>query len=152
MTENFAIMRKEYIPDDLQLWLDYYQNQANQVGYGGFRGTPYQRGAGLGSFFRSLFRMAIPVIKGAAKHIGKQALTSGSHVVADLVEGRPVLESLKQHGRAGTAALIRKADQAMNQQTGSGLGHRLNSQKPIKATREDVFEKKKRGRKKKCLS
>jgi len=62
-------MRQHFNPESLNVWLDYYSNQASQVGYGmaGFRGFPYHRGAGLGSFFRSLFRMAVPIIKSAAR-------------------------------------------------------------------------------------
>jgi len=43
-----------------------------QTGYGnieGFHGTPYQRDAGLGSFYKSLFRMAVPVIKCVGKQM-----------------------------------------------------------------------------------
>ena len=53
----------------------------------GFVGQPYQRGAGIGSFFRSIFRMAAPVLKRAAKAVGKQALKTGASIVADVAKG-----------------------------------------------------------------
>lgn len=62
-------MRLKFNPENEKLWLQYYKNQALQSGHGlaGFQGFPYQRGAGLGSFFRRLFRVAMPVLKYAAK-------------------------------------------------------------------------------------
>jgi len=60
-----------YNPNDFDVWLSYYGNQALQTRFGmeGYRGTPYQRGAGLGSFFKALFRMAVPVIKSVGKPV-----------------------------------------------------------------------------------
>ena len=80
-------MHEIYNANDFDLWLSYYGNQAFQTGFGieGYRGTPYQRGAGLGSFFRALFRMAVPLIKSAGKQVGKHALSAGANVMADLV-------------------------------------------------------------------
>jgi hypothetical protein len=85
-------MRIQFNPEKFDVWLDYYNNQASQVGYGihGFHGTPYQRGAGLGSFFRSLFRMAMPIIKSAAGKVGQQALATGAEIAGDLSRGRPL--------------------------------------------------------------
>lgn len=133
-------MRQQFNPDNFNAWLDYYTDQVSQVGYGsvvGFKGMPYQRGAGLGSFFRSLFRMAVPLFKSAAKTVGKQALASGAHVVADLAHGRPIIQSLEDHGREGASNLFKQAEEAL--QKGRGLGRRPRS---IKERGEDVFNKK----------
>lgn len=139
-------MRQHFNPENLNVWLDYYNDQASQVGYGiiGFKGTHYQRGAGLGSFFRSLFRMAIPMIRSAATHVGKQALASGAHMATDVLQGMPILQSLEERGKKGAANLFRQAGDAL--QKGRGLGVRPKS---IKET-NDVFTstKSKRGRKK----
>ena len=138
-------MRQQFNPENFNVWLQYYSDQADQAGYGfaGFRGMPYQRGAGLGSFFRSLFRMAVPVIKRAASSIGKQALASGANIAADLAEGRPVLESLEEHGRHGASTLLRKAGEHL--QEGRGLGTRPKS---IKAGEYDIYSKQIRKRRK----
>lgn len=143
-------MRKEYNPEDLQLWLQYYNGQATQTGYGlpGFRGSPYQRGAGLGSFFRSLFRMAVPVLKTVGKKVGQQALASGANIASDLLQGRSVGEALEEHGKAGASKLLRQAGDALGGQKGSGLGTRFsvaNTTKRIKAPKNasnDIFESK----------
>ena len=139
-------MRKQFNPENLDLWLDYYSDQASQVGYGitGFEGTSYHRGAGLGSFLRALFRMAVPVIKSAAASVGKQALVSGSRIAADVLQGRHPLESLEQHGREGASKLLRRAGEIIEQK-GTGLGIRPKS---IKEIHNDIFSKKIKSRKK----
>jgi len=108
--------------DDFNDWLLYYGNQALQTGFGmeGYRGTPYQRGAGLGSFFKALFRMAVPVMKSAGKQVGKHALSAGANIMADLAKGEPVLESMKKHSRFEASKLLNEAGQAL--QGGEGLG------------------------------
>jgi hypothetical protein len=133
-------MRQHFNPENLETWLNYYGSQASQTGYGlssGFRGAPYQRGAGLGSFFRSLFRMAVPVIKSAAGHIGRQALSSGVDIAHDIVQGKPIGDAFEEHSRAGLADLVVKAKKAV--QKGRGLGSRP---KLIKGQSVDIFDKK----------
>uniref|UniRef100_A0A915KFH6 Uncharacterized protein n=1 Tax=Romanomermis culicivorax TaxID=13658 RepID=A0A915KFH6_ROMCU len=68
--------------------------------------------------------MAVPVIKSAAGHIGKQALATGAHIAGDLAQGRPIVESLEEHGRSALSTLAHKAGHALQRQTGEGLGSR----------------------------
>lgn len=135
-------MRLQYNPEDFNSWLRYYASQAEQTGYG-FKGNPYQRGGGLGNFFRSLFRMAIPAIRSVAAHVGQQAITSGSDIAQDVLKGKPLSEALEQHGKEGVAKLMESASNALRKQTGRGLGVRPKS---IKATlvKQDIFNKKKK--------
>ena len=138
-------MYQVYHPNDYNVWLSYYGNQALQTGFGieAYRGTPYQRGAGLGSFFRALFRMAVPVIKSVGKQAGKHALSAGANVMADLVKGQPVIESMKKHSRAETSRLLAEAGQAL--QEGEGLGKSINTRKKRRNTKSiDIFTRPKR--------
>lgn len=86
--------------DSPAFWLAYYKNQAVQSGHGldGFHGSPYQRGAGLGNFFKSLFRIAVPVLKQAARatanRIGRQALTAAGNIAADVTAGRTLKDTV----------------------------------------------------------
>jgi len=133
-------MRRLFESDKLEDWLSYYKNQAEQVGYGfsGFKGTPYQRGAGLGSFFRSLFRMAVPLLRSTASHVGKQALATGANIAHDVSEGRSINESFKEHARRGVAKLAKTAIEKLDHgQSGSGLGTRPKS---IKVVANDIFK------------
>ena len=120
-------MKTVYVLEDPQVWKQLLLAQSNQYGYGlpgyggiphqrgtglpGYSGYPRQRGSGLGSFFRGLFRMAMPVIKRAAKAFGKEALKTGVSVLADVARGQDVLPSLETHGREAVATL---ADKTLN--------------------------------------
>lgn len=139
-------MRQQFNPENFNVWLDYYTNQADQIGYGmiGFKGFPYQRGGGIGSFFRSLFRMAVPLLKSAASSVGKQALASGASMATDILHGRPAIQSLEEHGKEGVSRLLQQASEKL--QKGRGLGIRPKS---IKEVREDVFSTNKQNLKRK---
>jgi hypothetical protein len=61
----------------------------NQSGGGGEIGPVYrasfrmQRGNGIGSFFRGLFRFVKPLLYSGTKAVGKEALKTGSNVITD---------------------------------------------------------------------
>lgn len=131
-------MRQQFNPENFNAWLSYYTDQASQVGYGmmGFKGTPYQRGAGLGSFFRSLFRMALPLFKSAANTVGRQALATSASMATDVLQGKPALQTLEDRGKEGLSNLMRKASDSLQTQHGRGLGVRPKS---IKGSTNDIF-------------
>jgi len=86
-----------------------------------FAGPVYQRGHGIGSLFRGLFRFAMPFIKQGAKAVGRQALQTGMQVAGDMLENRPVKESIKARVHEAGSALKTKAANKMTQLlTGSG--------------------------------
>lgn len=115
--------------DNPAFWLAYYRQQAIQSGHGlgGFHGSPYQRGAGLGSWFKSLFSMAIPVLKRVAgvtaKRVGKHAMNAVGQVAADVSSGKRFKDSLLERGKE-TASTVFKESVADLTQSGSGLGVR----------------------------
>jgi hypothetical protein len=88
---------------------------------------PYQRGAGLGSFFMGLFRNIVPFLKSAAATAGKQALSTAATVAGDLIRGQEFGESVKLRGREGMAELADKASDyfkgpgSESTQSGSGV-------------------------------
>lgn len=120
-------MHSKFNPEDFNVWLQYYAAQAAQTGYGieGFKGVQYQRGAGLGSFFRSLFRMAVPILKSTGRNLGKHALTAGANILTDVAQGRPLYDSTKEHARGETAKFLKDTSDFM--QNGEGLGIRPKS-------------------------
>lgn len=133
-------MHTQYNPEDYKLWLQYYSTQASQTGYGidGFHGIPYQRGAGLGSFFRSIFRMAVPIFKSVGKQVGKHALSAGANIATDIVKGRPLFESTKEHAAAEASRMLEETSEALRSQAGRGLGVRPKS---INTSGTDTFIK-----------
>ena len=87
--------------------------------YGGrvlvFRGSPLQRGHGLGGLFKTLFRVAVPLIRHTApiakkvalrlgKSAAKRAAKAGAKVIQDVTTNRSTFkEAVKE--RAQEAAL-----------------------------------------------
>lgn len=127
----------QYIEPGPDFWVEYYlelmkkpQPEIYQQGFGNlpsFIGyAPYQRGAGLGNIFASLFRRLLPILKPVAKAVGKQALSTGASIAADVVQGRDLKESAIEHGKEAAGNLLQQAsDGIMNRtQKGSGLGKR----------------------------
>ena len=100
-------MRVRYVPVTEKEWIQHIQRGA------GFHGTPYQRGAGLGSLFRSLFRAILPVAKTAGRAIGKRALQAGADIASDMVAGKNLKQSMKTRGRSATADLLKQASNKM---------------------------------------
>jgi len=122
-----------YTPESVEYWLNLYQDsiKSQQYQFGGdlqgFRAfAPYHRGGGLGSFFKSLFRYAMPLLKSAGKH----ALITGSKVAADMSQGRKLNESFKEHGKVGASGFLHEtADNLSNNQTGNGRRSRRRNRK-----------------------
>lgn len=83
-----------------------------QSGAGGpyFVGVPYQRGAGIGSLFRRLMRLLLPVITNAGKELTKESISTGVKVLSEIADGKNVRDSLV--GGTGDALknIVRRTD------------------------------------------
>lgn len=131
-------MRIVYVPHNQKVWEHIFKLQAAQSGHGmvGFRGTPYQRGAGFGALFGGLLRSILPVAKTIGKTVGRQALRTGVEVAADALSGRNLGEALEERGKAGAVTLLAKGAKKLGgrkkkrkQQKGRGLGSRPRNKK-----------------------
>lgn len=99
-----------YTPEDANYWLASYENGMKshpqyQVGgdLAGFRAfAPHHRGGGLGSFFRSLFRYVLPILK----TVGKEALITGSNIATDVSQGKSFAESAQAQGRVAASNIL----------------------------------------------
>ena len=131
-----------YVPGNNEEKLFQELLKGQQIGFGyGFVGTPFQRGAGLGSIFASLFRAIAPMAKSAAKAVGRRALNAGLDVASDLVAGQNVKETLKTRGKKLGSEIIQDAQSAVQKkrkQSGRGLGNRGKRKKEV-----SIFDKKK---------
>ena len=65
-----------------------------------YHGALYQKGHGIGSIFRGLFKTAMPLLKSAGRAAGKVGLRTGLGVIQDADRGHHLGESLKR--RLGT--------------------------------------------------
>lgn len=101
-------------------------NQIGGSGGGGyqvFTGIPYQRGAGIGSLFRSIFmRYLLPLGKQAGVAIGRQSLDSGSKILSSVLEGKDLKESLIDEGKSGLKNLLEKAASNLEKKKQNGQG------------------------------
>jgi hypothetical protein len=57
-----------------------------------------QRGAGIGSFFKSVGRFLLPLVQ---KHVLPHAVSTVRNVMNDVIEGKNVGQAIKQHGLEG---------------------------------------------------
>lgn len=59
-----------------------------------YKGAPYQRGHGIGSFLGGLFRTITPLLKSGARAVGKEALKTGMNVLGDVLSSVPPNQAL----------------------------------------------------------
>lgn len=90
-------------------------NQIGGANYPIFHGIPYQRGAGIGSIFKSILRYLIPLGKEAGAAIGRQGLQSTSNILSNVLEGKNLREALKDETRSGVKNLLNKAAERVGQ-------------------------------------
>lgn len=114
------------------LYESYYARQAGGGVSHVYAGAPFQKGYGVGSFLRGMFRGLIPFLKSAGKNAAGEALQAGVNVLNDVTSGRtPLRDSVKRHAEeAGSrivANLKRKAGQIQN---GSGYKKKRPTKKP----------------------
>lgn len=101
----------------------YYSHQAGS-GIGViYRGVPYQRGHGIGSFLGGLFRSVLPLLSSGAKVIGKEALSAGVGLLSDMVNSHPMEDSIKNRLKEASSNLKRKADAKIDRINMSGSGY-----------------------------
>ncbi len=114
--------RVAYISEPQAFWNAYYQK-----GYGMqiYSGVPYQRGSGIGSFFKGLFRLAWPVLKQAGKAIAGESLRSAADVTGDVIKGENWKKAAKKRALEGSNRVLSKA--ASKFQQGEGVGSRPKS-------------------------
>ncbi|KAL3096323.1 hypothetical protein niasHT_025594 [Heterodera trifolii] len=96
-----------------------------QRGYGYFLGVPRQKGAGVGSVLRNLWRYLRPMVSAArpyaaniAAEIGKEGLETGARFLNEVSKGGNIKDALVSEGKEGAKKLLDKASSSL--QKGSG--------------------------------
>ena len=144
-------MKRLYTPNH-KLYEQYYVDQAKQKGGNlpAFHGARFQRGYGLGSIFKGLFRWAMPHLQQGAKMLGKKALQTGVQVAQDVLGGENVKTVTKKRAKqalglpsqnssqsgAGKKAIKRKAEPRKNS---SPPGKRVKASPQQKKKPEEKF-------------
>lgn len=102
----------------------YSQYYLSQAGFGGignvYQGTRIQRGYGLGGFFASMFRSALPMLKQGAKAAGKALFKTGLDVATDALSGANIKQSARERFRQTGHLLANRAVDHLKSQVGSG--------------------------------
>ena len=132
--------RAEYVaPTDI-VYKNYYINQAGH-GIPVYRGSGIQRGHGLGSILGGLLRSAAPLMKSAAKTIGREALNFGVGLAKDALSGEDVKTSAEKRGRLlGTNLLDSVVQPQQRSKKRKTVGNKRRQPKPNKKRRqEDIF-------------
>ena len=93
-------MKKLYTPTH-KLYEEYSLNQAKQKGGNlpAFHGARFQRGYGLGSIFKGLFRWVMPHLQQGAKVLGTKALKTGAQVAQDVLDGDDVKTAVSKRAK-----------------------------------------------------
>ena len=119
-----------YVRDDNR-YMSYYTGQAGS-GLPGFAGSATQYGSGLGGMFRSLYRMAMPLLRRginiAAPHIKTAASTAVKNIASDVV-----------------TSVFNKASAARQEGSGYGVTHRRALKRPPQSVQgRDLAARKRR--------
>ena len=111
-------MKKLHAPNH-KLYEQYYVDQAKQKGGNlpAFHGARFQRGYGLGSIFKGLFRWAMPHLPQGAKVIGRKALQMGVNVAQDVLDGDNIKTAVHKRTKQ---ALGLPSQNALQGQSGAG--------------------------------
>ena len=112
-------MRKIHQPN-IKAYELHFRNQAGGAALPGFRGVNIQRGYGLGSMFRSLFRFDMPLVKSGAKSVGKAALNTGIEVAKDVLAGKSLRNAAVERAKEAGGRLKQQAINTLVPQTGTG--------------------------------
>ena len=120
-----------------------------------FRGELMQEGYGLGGLISGLFRKAIPIfaplLKEGAKTLGRAALKTGRHVLADVMDDKAsfkdsLKKNLKKRITETLSSVNENEDYVANKpkkQTSRAIRRRKGSPKKYvnpKRSKKDIFE------------
>ena len=136
-------------------WTKYYSEQARlspgqpfpfethyktQIGGGFYAGVKRQHGYGLGGLFAKLGRFVIPLLKPAAKSIGRQVVRSGTQLAGDILNGADPKQAFKQNLKRGAKELFQKATKNSKAHKRKGSAKRGPSSKKRRSRTVDIFD------------
>ena len=72
-----------------------------------YAGASWQRGYGLGSMFRGLFKTAMPLVKGVGRKLLKAGVRGGARLAQDALRGRDIKKSAKRRFANALGSVLR---------------------------------------------
>lgn len=110
---------------------EFYRGSLYQRGYGlGFE-EPFfgndMYGYGLGQTLSNLFQMAWPLLKRGMKYLGTSAVGTAADIARDVIEGKNVKQSAREHVTKTAQDILAKAPKAIREGVrGSGADYISN--------------------------
>lgn len=166
MVEAFlkSINRSDFVFRDHLKVMSHYDSYfaGRQVGFGIEDIGPvyrsrihYQRGRGLSDVFSGLIRFVTPYLISGTKAVGKEALRSGSELLANL-GSQPIGQMLKQQRDISMQNLSQKAEDKIKQirsslMSGKGIKRRRSNVTDLIASLSKKRRTTKKGKKKKTV-
>ena len=133
-------------------YIHYYLGQQDGRGMPVFRGSSWQRGYGqtgygLGGLFRSLGKIAKPMIRSGAKPLGNIALTSGVNLLGDVLAGKSVKQAARARALEGANAAKTQAIQRAQRDAQTGRGRSRSSRRSSKKRKASRIKRRAKKRK-----
>lgn len=79
-----------------------------------YKGSPFQRGYGLGGTFRRFFSWIMPIVQKhampAIKEVGRTAISTAADIAKDAVSGKDLKESAQERVSAAIDSIKNKAE------------------------------------------
>ena len=115
--------------------------------------TSTQKGKGVGSLLKGVFRSVLPVVKKGGKDVGKavgkEALRAGVNILDDITHEKPFKESFHNNIRESGKKLKRKAEEKLDKlMSGSGYKTKRRARKQQLTTNSDTANTKSKKRSK----
>ena len=114
-TIDWAAFVQPNSPEDFQ-----YGFGSSQSDYAVFQGLPSQRGAGIGSIFRSLLRYIMPLGRQAGIALGREGIDTSQRILDQVIKGGNVKQADLAEGRDGLKNIMERAAQKLGKQSGEG--------------------------------
>ena len=136
-------------------WTKYYSDQARlshgrpfpfethyktQIGGGFYAGVKRQHGYGLGGLFAKLGRFVMPLLKPAAKSIGRQVVRSGTLLADDILNGADPKDAFKKNLKQWAKELFQKATTNSKAHKRKGSAKKGPSSKKRRSRSLDIFD------------
>ena len=118
-------MRHTFIPNVEDCKVYYLKNQRLWLV---FMGLEYSGGYRLGSFFKSIARVVVPLVKRGINAIGQKAIETAVNVGHDVLEGKNVKVAAKNRGRQAVNDLAKQGVNNIKGQIGGGAVRKGKSQ------------------------
>ena len=133
-------------------YIKYYENQAGgNDPYSVFRGSPFQRGYGLGGIFKKMYRFfmpimnthALPALKRGAEIFGAEAVKAASNVAQDVIKGSNVQDALRHHTSTAIENLNNKVQTKLQSGAGKNNKERYKNVFTTKKKKPETQQKRK---------